>query len=185
MTSILKVNPPPPKKIRPFPIKTRVVWGLGMWHEALHHSQSESTSSLNNIFWNIFLILDESLANHLRWNQFTDDNNFPQSSVHNLYSYSVYVEYKTCTWHPGKNWCTKKLHTKTTPQELWNISKSWGDSLRKNSLHSELAFLFCVDKWDASLRCSSIYCTIVQLWCGRSAGFDHRWAPSNYNLYLT
>lgn len=34
---------------------------------------------------------------------------------------------------------------------LGHLQIFWEDSLSKNSVHSELAFLFCVDRWDASL----------------------------------
>ena len=148
-----------------------------------HHWQSELTSSLNNIIWNIFLMLDESLANHLRWNQFTDDKKLS----------SIITSQLVLTKRPAHDiqvsrskLMQKKQHFPKPPRKraLGHLRIFWEDSLSKNSVHSVVGPSFL--RWQVLTPlfhgCSSIYHSSSAL-VGRSTGFDHRWAPSNYNLH--
>ena len=112
----------------------RVWWKLMephafMWHEADHIIDNlELTSSLNNIIWNIFLILDESLANHLRWNQFTDDKKLSSIITSQLVALQcLQKDLHMTSRYPGQNWCKKNIISQNHPEnELWDISKSFG-----------------------------------------------------------
>ena len=88
--------------------------------------------------------------------------------------------------YPGQNWCKKQRHFPKPPRKraLGHLRIFWEDSLSKNSVHSVVGPSFL--RWQVLPPlfhgCSSIYLSSSAL-VGRSTGFDHRWAPSNYNLH--